>query len=138
QERGLISEAALEAVKQAKTMTSVDGDLLVTLSGGIDQLEAELKEHVDNVPLSEYIAAKQYLRHLEDAVKALKQGDVAARFDRTYAAKGGTVSQLIKNMTTQNLRFAPATPGSEQAYLKLYQALATCALVTLQAQTAQD
>jgi len=138
QERDLVNEAAQEAVKQATTRNRVDGDLVVTLAGGIDQLEAKLKEHVDNVPLSEYVAAKQYLRHLEDATKALKRPDVASYFDRTYSAKGRTVAQLVRNMTAENLRFSPATPGSEQDYLKLYQALATCALVTLQQQAAGD
>src|SRR4029077_5703105 len=75
EERALVKEAALEAVKQAKTMTSVDDDVLTTLSGGIDQLEAKLRGHVDKVAVSDYVAAKQYLRHLEDAVKALKQPD---------------------------------------------------------------
>ena len=48
----------------------------------------------------------------------------AARLlDGTYAATGGTVAELVLNMTSSGLRFAPATPGNEAPYFALHSAL---------------
>ena len=137
EERTLLNETAEEAVKQAVSRTHVGRDVLITLDGGIDHLEAKLRGQVNALPPSEYIQAKQFIRHLADASRALKQPDAASYFNKTYAAKGKTVEQLVKNMTAQELRFAPSTPGTEQAYLKLFRALAICT-VALQDQFSQD
>jgi hypothetical protein len=135
--RTVLGEAAEEAVKQASSRSYVGRDVLIALDGGIDELGARIKGLVNVVPPSEYIEAKRFVRHLGDASKALKQPDAASYFNQTYAAKGRTVEQLVKNMTAQELRFAPATPGSEQAYLKLYRALALCT-VAIQEDFGQD
>jgi hypothetical protein len=137
EERTVLNDVAEEAVKQATSRSYIGRDVLIALDGGIDQLEARIKGLVNVVPPSEYIEAKRFVRHLGDASKALKQPDAASYFNQTYAAKGRTVEQLVKNMTAQELRFAPATPGSEQAYLKLYRALALCT-VAIQEDFGQD
>ena len=98
------SDTAKEAVRQATSQSHVGRDVLITLDGGIDQLEARLKGQVNVLPPSEYIEAKRFVRHLGDASKVFKQPDAASYFNQTYAAKGRTVEQLVKNMTAQELR----------------------------------
>jgi hypothetical protein len=44
--------------------------------------------------------------------------------NRTYAASGKNVAELVQHMAKLNLRFAPALEGDEQAYKVLHQALA--------------
>jgi hypothetical protein len=41
-----------------------------------------------------------------------------------YVAKGKTVRELVRHLTTHGLRFAPATEGREAAYLAVHRALA--------------
>src|SRR5437660_8096752 len=120
EERSLLNEVVEEAVKQVTATGRVGHDLLTTMDDGTEELEARLKKQVNRLPPSDYIEAKRFIRHLEDASKALKQPRVAAYINNTYAAKGRTVAQLIKNLAAEGLQFAPATPGSERDYLQRY------------------
>jgi hypothetical protein len=122
-DRAELDKLVREAVEQAKGDGYVDPALLTALARAAAELEAKLKKALPGVPPADYIAAKRFLRHLDEALVALKQSDAGSYFDRTYTAKGRTVTQLVRNMADQNLRFAPATPGTEQAYLKLYRAM---------------
>jgi hypothetical protein len=72
----------------------------------------------------EYMEAKRYVRHLQDAVTALGRPDGARLMAGDYAARGRSVDELVKNMTAAGLRFAPALPGQEPAYAALHRALA--------------
>jgi hypothetical protein len=122
-ERTRMTAFAQEAVEQARSGGRVDPAMLTEMGRTAQDLEAKLKKALQNLPPSDYIEAKRFLKQLDDALGALGQPDVASYFDHTYEARGRTVAQLVRQMNSQNLRFAPATPGSEQAYLKLYRAL---------------
>jgi len=71
-----------------------------------------------------YIDAKTFLANLNDAVKVLQQPDAVDFLTGRQAAQGKTVAELVKHMTTNGLRFAPATPGGEWAYTALHRMLA--------------
>lgn len=86
-----------------------------------------LHEHVRQFPNAdamEYMEAKRYLRHLQDATEALRRPEAVKLMAGEYAARGRSVEELVKNMTTSGLRFAPALPGQEPAYAALHRALA--------------
>jgi hypothetical protein len=55
----------------------------------------------------------------------LRQPDAAGYFSPTYSPKVKTVQELVRYMTKNDLRFAPATTGDEAAYLVFYRALAS-------------
>jgi hypothetical protein len=70
-----------------------------------------------------YKDAKNFLSQLDDAIKVLQQVDAANYLNGKYAAKGRNVAELVHHMSENGLQFAPCTPGSENAYRALYDAL---------------
>jgi len=73
---------------------------------------------------SQHIESKRYLGYLDDSVKALQDPSAVNYFNDKWTASGKDVNELVKNMRTKGLRFAPAAPGDESAYLSLHAALA--------------
>jgi len=76
-----------------------------------------------DLPPNAYIDAKSFLNNLSSSVSALQQRDVGNYFTGKYALRVKTVPELVKYMSEQGLRFAPAVPGEEGPYQALYQAL---------------
>jgi hypothetical protein len=70
-----------------------------------------------------YVAAKNFLNNLGQAVTILSQPDAAKYVNGTYSAQGHTVEQLVAYMTQNGLQFAPAVAGQDGAYESLYQSL---------------
>jgi hypothetical protein len=128
--RGEFNQLARAAIRQAASGVRVDPALLKEMGRTAENLEVVLKKDLPGLPPSDYIEAKRFLRLLDEAIETLGRPDVANYFDRTYEARGRTVAQLVEYMTRRALRFAPATPGTEQAYYTLYQALRASAGVT--------
>ena len=69
---------------------------------------------------TDYIEAKSYLDQVASAVRALGDKDVANYFNHKFNAKN--VAELIDDMRTKGLDFAPAAPGDEGAYRARQQA----------------
>jgi hypothetical protein len=66
---------------------------------------------------------------VSDAVKVLGRADAAQYVNGTFALNPAhikTVGDLIAFMAEKHLKFAPAVPGDEAAYLALQRALASC------------
>jgi hypothetical protein len=109
------------AITQIKDRDRVDQSALKDLQGDLKALSDTLTASVTELSPEQYITARRYLNHLRDAVRALEDPNAANYFNNTWAAKGGTVAELVDNM--KGLKFAPATPGKEKDYSALYQAL---------------
>jgi hypothetical protein len=109
------------AVSEAEKHGKVDPARLKNLMADVDRMNERLAEQIGGMTPSQYIDARNYLRLLGDALKALSQPDAASYITGQYAAKGKTVGDLVRNMS--GLRFAPATPGDERAYRDLYEKL---------------
>jgi hypothetical protein len=90
------------------------------LKGLNDTLDAQ----VTTLSSNEFVQARRYLKQVGDAVTALSDPKVSYYLDGTWQARGKDVSELVRYMGANGLRFAPATPGDEPAYLALYNALA--------------
>jgi predicted ferric reductase len=107
----------------------LDTECLRSLCGGLrvglDKLRTQLRRNVRELSPSEYLEAKRFLDHFDDAVTALRQTDVGNRLASRYPLKARTVEELIKDMTAKGLQFAPALPDDREAYTVLHQALAT-------------
>jgi len=67
-----------------------------------------------------FMAAKDFLDSLETSLQVLNEPDSVQYLNGTYALKGSTVPELVDNMTAQGMKFAPATPGRESAYMALH------------------
>ncbi len=120
-ERNLISSLAPKAIAAAKNAERID---LNEMTGALTAMNRRLAAHINDLPTPAYIRAKRFLVRLDDALRLLRQPDAGNYFNQTYAAKGKTVMELVRNMTEQSLRFAPAAEGDEPAYQVLHQALA--------------
>jgi len=120
-ERQRIDASISKAVDKAIKAEPVD---LADLNAALASMHSRLAAKIQEMPAPEYIRAKRLLNELDDAVKLLRQPDAGNYFNQTYAAQGQTVAQLVQSMTRRDLRFAPAVPGDEAAYLVLQRALA--------------
>ncbi|HLJ95510.1 MAG TPA: hypothetical protein VKU02_20200 [Gemmataceae bacterium] len=122
-ERRRLDELAAQAYKQALD-GAVDARILREMSSLVDNLQMRLRRSVADSSPSDYIKAKRYLNDLDGVIKVLEDPNVSKFANRKLAAKGGTVSDLVTEMSGQGLKFAPAVPGDEGAYVALHRALA--------------
>lgn len=115
---------ASAALRQAESGT-VDPGTLRELISSVDKMQAQLKANVSNVEPNEYIRAKRYLNDLDQSIKTLQDANVAKYASKSWSAQGATVAELVQYMTSNGLKFAPATPGDEPAYNSIHRAMAT-------------
>jgi len=110
-----------KAVDQVRLNRGPDENTIGLLRAELKKLNETLDAAVSKMSPDQYIEAKRYLRLLSDTVTALKDRNVR---DLVGGLKGKSVAELVKFMAEKGLRFAPATPGDESAYLALYHKLA--------------
>src|SRR5262249_19154294 len=108
------------AVREAE-VGQVEPKRLKDLLDEVDKMSDELGRQIGEMTPNQYIDAKNYLKQLNEAIRAVGRPDGSNYVTGKYSAKGKTVADLVKNM--QGLQFAAATPGAEQAYGELYQKL---------------
>jgi hypothetical protein len=117
-----MDELGRKAFSQASA-GQVDADTIVAMNETLDKLYAQLKRNISKVSANEYIKSKRYLNDLESTIKVLDDPNVSSYATRKWAAKGNSVGELVAEMTRQGLKFAPATPGDEAAYVALHSAM---------------
>jgi hypothetical protein len=120
EDRTAVQRNLAAAVREAE-VGQVEPKRVRDLKDEVDKMIEDLGQKIGEVTPSEYIDAKNYLSQLRDGIRALERPDASNYVNGKYAAKGKTVADLVKNMS--GLQFAPATPGSEQAYKDLYEKL---------------
>jgi hypothetical protein len=115
----------LATATDAAAMNKLTFAMFKEVSGGVDQLKAELKKqfYAEEIDGTAYLTGKRFLEKLEGSVNQLQQPGVSKFLSGSYAARGRTIPELVMNMSNQGLRFAPANPGSEPAYHALYNAM---------------
>jgi hypothetical protein len=112
-----------EAVRQAK-FGPVNANVANDVLNDVRKMHDILPKNIGDIRPGEYMEAKAYLNMLNQAARALQDREVTNYFSGEWAAKGKTVSELVKNMSEKGLQFAPAAPGDEGPYRALYNALA--------------
>jgi hypothetical protein len=133
-ERELFSHLAVDAVRQGAMNNRVDPGTLHAMQTNLATLNERLTGRVGDLAPEDYMDAKRYLKDLDQALRILKRPDVAKFLNNEYAARGQTAGELIQNMSSLGVRFAPATPGSEAAYNALYKGLVSYDLTLTQKQ----
>jgi hypothetical protein len=112
-----------QAVKQARS-GQVDADLVNQINASVKELEQAVDAGASSdLTPDQYIAASRYLRELKASTRILQQDDVAKYFRSEWTPQGATVADLVKQMTKQGLKFAPAVSGDESYYTALHRAL---------------
>jgi hypothetical protein len=120
-DRQRVDASLRKAIDNAINANAMD---LHDVNRALATIHSRLASKIEEISAPEYIRAKRLLDELDDAVKVLGQPDAGNYFNQTYTAQGRTVAQLVQSMTRRDLRFAPAVPGDEAAYLVLQRALA--------------
>ena len=121
--RKYVETLSAAALRQAES-GGVQPATLKDLIASEDKLQKDLKNNVSNIEPNQYIKAKRYLNDLDGSIQTLQDGNAAKYASRSYSAQGTTVPELVQYMTSQGLKFAPATPGDEPAYNSIHRALA--------------
>ncbi|MFO0864234.1 MAG: hypothetical protein U0744_06195 [Gemmataceae bacterium] len=90
-----------------------------------EEMLANLKKklHAEEIDGSEYLEAKRYQERLTDGISGLSKAYASRMLDGQYRVEGKNVPEVVMNMQRNGLRFAPATPGDEPAYLSLHSAM---------------
>jgi hypothetical protein len=120
EDRKNIERNLAAAVREAE-VGPVEPKRLQDLRDEVDKLSDQLSQQIGDMTPTQYIDAKNYLQLLGAGVRLLERPDGGNYVNGKYAAKGKNVGDLVRNMT--GLQFAPATPGTEQAYKDLYEKL---------------
>ncbi len=123
-----------QAVSQARN-GPVSPELLNDIRAAQKQLEQSLDANVADMTPGEFTEASRYLRELKDSIRVLQQSDVSKYFRPAWTPKGSTVGELVQQMTSAGLRFAPAVSGDESYYTSLHRALVDYDMGTTQLTT---
>jgi hypothetical protein len=123
EERNKLSTLFADAVKDVKAGKNPTAATLKDIKANLQTMQKGLDEKITALGPSEYIESKRYLNMLEEAYKALQDSNVSNLLGAKNITKSKNVAELIKNMTDQGLRFAPAGPGDEGAYRAMHWAL---------------
>ena len=122
-DRELVNSLAPEAVHQALN-GRVDAGTLRELTAASQRLRQNLTANIRDMTANQYTEASRFLGYLDDAIRALGRPDAGDYFTRKYVAQGKDVAELVRNLAAKGLRFVPATPGDEAAYVAAHRALA--------------
>ncbi len=98
--------------------------ILRDLRDNLRKMQDTLNNNVDQLTPDEYIQARRYLSHVENAINALKNVQTVRLLNDPWKTKVKTVSDLVRIMSAKGLQFVPATPRDEAAYEALFRALA--------------
>jgi len=70
----------------------------------------------DEIDTSTYLQAIEYYNSLETSINALERPDAKKQLAGAYSPRARNVQELVDFMSDNGLKFAPATPGNENAY----------------------
>jgi hypothetical protein len=126
---GPTQKTADELLKQATAEGQAGPVPVATLSKlrkTADALEDEVRKKFQKSEIDggEYLEGNRYIKRVRDAIAALKQPNVGKFLSGALAPRGDTVDELVYNMSSKGLTFAPAQPGQEFAYIAAQQAFA--------------
>jgi hypothetical protein len=122
-ERRGFTHLAADAVRQGTMNNKVDPGTIETMETNLAGLNEKLTDRIRDLSPDDYVGAKHYLKELHQALRILKRPDVAKFLNNEYSARSRTVGELLQDMSSLGLRFAPAVSGNEAAYNALYRGL---------------
>jgi hypothetical protein len=124
---------AIDPLLQQAVSDAAKGDLepgtMRQITKQLDKLSNELmaRYRKEDVDMAAFLDGKHFLSDLRDALGVLQTADAPKFLNGTFAARGNTVDELVVNMAQQGLRFAPASPGGDAAYISLHHAMVSFA-----------
>ena len=119
-----VQALALKAVDEVKANGRVTAAAFGQLNAAATAMDNAVSKDQSLSP-TDYITAKGFLDDLRSSIQSLRDPNVAKYLSGAYAAKGPTVADLVRQMTSQGLHFAPAADPDQSSYTVLYQGLRT-------------
>jgi hypothetical protein len=123
-DRQRIDELLPKTIKQASSGNQVDADALNDMIESVNNLNTQIKANIASLTPADYSSAKRYLRELNSGIQMLQNPNASKYISGQWSASGSTVAQLVTDMSSKGLRFAPATQADQAAYVALQRALA--------------
>lgn len=109
-------DAVLAKSLEPKLMKQIRTEMTAMRQKLGDQLRA------DEVETSDYLQAIQFYNLLDDSVNALTRPDARKQLTGGTSPRARNVQELVDYMTDNGLKFAPASPGNENAYQVVHDA----------------
>jgi hypothetical protein len=122
EEKTRLDGLTAQAVSRA-AMGAIDDSTLTDLNDTLKQLTDKVNGMVADLTPTQFVQATRYLRELKSAYTSLQDPNVARYFSPAWTPHGATVGELVQQMASQGLRFAPCVTGGEPAYTAVHQAL---------------
>jgi len=113
-----LTRQAVEQVGQG----GVAADTFRKLSDTVGAMNDSVRGNKTMSP-TDFIEARTYLDNFTASIQVLRDPNASSFFDGKFTLRGPTVADMVAQMASQGLSFAPATPGDEPAYTVLYQAM---------------
>jgi anti-sigma factor RsiW len=124
-QRERLDQLTRETVRQVTRDARPASDATVKeMEKSARELRQTLIANINEVAPEQYIEAKRFLNELAKDLPMLRRVDAAKHFATRHSWQPKTVADLVDYMSSQNLRFAPALPGDEEAYRALCKAMA--------------
>jgi hypothetical protein len=105
------------------TVGAVDGTVLRQLTRDLDQMDATLRDKIEEMTPTENVQGRRFVRELRGTVRALQQPGAHDALAASRSVAASTVNDLVQDLNARGLTFAPALAGSEPAYNALHSAL---------------
>ena len=122
-QRKRLNQNLVHAVTILKDGDPVPESTLKDIRADYKTINDKINEGADELSAGQYIESRRFLNQLNQAIRALGDKNVGKHFNKTWAAKGKNVAELVAHLTKEGLGFAAATPGDEAAYKSLYLAM---------------
>lgn len=118
-------ELQAQALVQKASNGNTPANLLNDFQSAIEKTRDRLVQRVNDMPTTQYIEAKRFLNDMDDARRAMQNGDAVAYFQfQKWVSGGKTVQEVVDYLVAKGLSIAPAVQGDEAAYQAVRSALA--------------
>ncbi len=96
---------------------------IARLEASLQRLEAVSAEQIRLLPFDDAIAARRFLNQMTQAVRLLKNANIAQLWNGNWDALGLSAAELVRHMIKHDLGFAAASSEGDAAYVALHRAL---------------
>ncbi len=135
---GTEKQRAMNAKIQQIMQDAVNGKIDNILLGGVETetklLRESLIKKMNELPTMQYLDARRFLNDFDEALVAVRRGEVQTQNSwQAFVTGGKSIQDLTEYMVSNGLKFGPATAFDEGSYRALHSAMVAFD-VTLNAQ----
>lgn len=121
-----VVDKELQQAVQGVLTGTLTNKLYTKLRSDVSRMRDDVKQQyaTGKMHAASYLDADDFLERLTFAVYELSRPGAKTALGGGLRPQGRTVGELVYDMTSKGLKFAPATPGDEAAYVALHNAMA--------------